>query len=95
MRRLIFPIAAIVLVTMAWPVAAKTLRRPDAGPTQSTKTLKSGAVRKTGSQPQMSFNLQYLQLQDQMQNENRQYSAVSNIMKTKHDTAKNAIRNIR
>lgn len=44
---------------------------------------------------QMSFNLQYLQLQNQMQNENRQYMAVSNIMKTKHDTVKNTISNIR
>ena len=43
----------------------------------------------------MSFNLQYLQLQNQMQNENRQYTAVSNIMKTKHDTVKNSISNIR
>jgi hypothetical protein len=45
--------------------------------------------------PQMSFNLQYLQLQSQMQNENRSYTAVSNIMKTKHDTVKNSISNIR
>jgi hypothetical protein len=44
---------------------------------------------------QMSFNLQYLQLQNQMQNENRQYTMVSNIMKTKHDTVKNSISNIR
>jgi hypothetical protein len=44
---------------------------------------------------QMSFNLQYLQLQSQMQNDNRQYTAVSNIMKTKHDTVKNTISNIR
>lgn len=44
---------------------------------------------------QMSFNLQYLQLQSQMQNENRQYTAVSNILKTKHDTVKNSISNIR
>lgn len=43
---------------------------------------------------QMSFNLQYLQLQSQMQNENRSYTAVSNIMKTKHDTVKNSISNI-
>jgi hypothetical protein len=43
----------------------------------------------------MSFNLQYLQLQQQMQNENRSYTAVSNIMKTKHDTVKNSISNIR
>jgi hypothetical protein len=44
---------------------------------------------------QMSFNLQYLQLQSQMQSENRSYTAVSNIMKTKHDTVKNSIGNIR
>jgi len=42
-----------------------------------------------------SFNLQYLQLQQNMQNENRQFTLVSNIMKTKHDTAKNAINNVR
>jgi hypothetical protein len=30
-----------------------------------------------------------------MQNENRQYTMVSNIMKTKHDTVKNSISNIR
>jgi hypothetical protein len=44
---------------------------------------------------QMSFNLQYLQLQSQMQNENRSYTAVSNVLKTKHDTVKNSISNIR
>lgn len=44
---------------------------------------------------QMSFNLQYLQLQNQMQDENRMYTAVSNILKTKHDTVKNSIQNIR
>src|ERR1041384_6727912 len=44
---------------------------------------------------QMTFNLQYLQLQTQMQHENRSYTAVSNIMKTKHDTVKNSINNIR
>jgi len=44
---------------------------------------------------QMSFNLQYLQLQSQMQEENRSYTAVSNIMKTKHHAVKNSISNIR
>ena len=43
----------------------------------------------------LSFNEQYLQLQSQMQSENRSYTAVSNIMKTKHDTVKNSISNIR
>ncbi|UFH57721.1 hypothetical protein [Spirosoma sp. KNUC1025] len=44
---------------------------------------------------QMSFNLQYIQLQSQMQQENRSYAAISAILKTKHDTVKNSISNIR
>lgn len=44
---------------------------------------------------QMSFSMQYLQLQDKMQNENRQYTTISNVMKTKHDTAKSTINNVR
>lgn len=43
----------------------------------------------------ISFNLQYLQLQEKMQADNRQFALVSNIMKVKHDTARNAINNVR
>lgn len=43
---------------------------------------------------EISLNLQYLQLQSALQNENRQFTMVSNIMKTKHDTVKNSISNI-
>ena len=53
------------------------------------------AATKQMQETQMSFNLQYLQLQNSMQNENRQYTAISNILKTKHDTVKNSIGNIR
>jgi hypothetical protein len=42
-----------------------------------------------------SFNLQYLQLQEKMQQENRSFSTISNVMKTKHDTAKSSINNVR
>jgi len=42
-----------------------------------------------------SFNLQYLQLQTAMQIENRKYEALARIMKTKHETVKNSISNIR
>ena len=41
------------------------------------------------------FNLYYLQLQEQLAAENRQYSAMSNVLKARHDTVKNAIGNIR
>jgi len=42
-----------------------------------------------------SFNLQYLMLQENMQQEQRQFSLMSNIMKTRHDGAKNVINNVR
>jgi hypothetical protein len=61
-------------------------RAPQATLLEATKSLEEA---------QMSFNLQYLQLQSQMQHENRSYTAVSNIMKTKHETVKNSISNIR
>ncbi len=44
---------------------------------------------------QMSFNLQYLILQNKISHENRRFTMISNIMKNKHDTAKNSINNIR
>src|SRR6476646_2756074 len=50
---------------------------------------------KNMQEAQMSFNLQYRQLQRQMQNENRTFTSVSNVLKTRHDTAKNSISNIR
>jgi hypothetical protein len=42
-----------------------------------------------------SFNLQYLGLQQKMQHENRSFTTISNTMKTKHDTAKASINNVR
>jgi len=42
-----------------------------------------------------SFNLQFLRLQEQMQRESRVYTALSNIMRVRHEAAKNAIDNIR
>ncbi|WP_242340348.1 MULTISPECIES: hypothetical protein [Anaeromyxobacter] len=45
-------------------------------------------------QQSQSFNLQYLQLQENMQRESREFAALSNVMKVKHDSAKSAINNI-
>lgn len=66
----------------------------------STVGRSVGSMNTTKSAPatqetQMRFNMQYLQLQSQMQSENRSYTAVSNIMKTKHETIKNSIDNVR
>jgi len=41
-----------------------------------------------------TYNLQYLQLQENMQRESREFTALSNVMKVKHDSAKAAISNI-
>lgn len=57
----------------------------------------SSTIQQTAQLQEMSqqFNLQYLTLQENMQAENRQYTALSNVMKTKHDTAKNALSNLK
>jgi len=45
-------------------------------------------------QQNQSANLEYLQLQENMQRENREFTTLSNVMKVKHDSAKAAIQNI-
>ncbi len=40
-------------------------------------------------------NLYFLELQERMSAESRNYSAISNVLKARHDTVKNAIGNIR
>jgi hypothetical protein len=62
---------------------------------EKTRELAERGGAATTRPMQESFNQQYLTLQAQMQRENRQYSAISNIMKTKHDTVKNSISNVR
>lgn len=44
---------------------------------------------------QATFNLQFLNLRTQMDRESASYDAVSKTMKTKHDTVKNSINNVR
>jgi hypothetical protein len=59
---------------------------------------KQAIMMKAGQQMQemnQSFNMQYLQLQQSMQDESRRFTCISNVMKTKHDTAKNSISNVR
>jgi hypothetical protein len=42
-----------------------------------------------------AFTAMYLQLQSEMQAESRQYNAVSNVIKVRHESARAAINNIR
>jgi len=58
------------------------------------------SIRRTARSEQMdavnkSYSIKYLALQQRMQQDNRQFTLISNIMKVKHDTAKSAINNIR
>jgi hypothetical protein len=61
-------------------------------PTQHTSVEARRDLAETANQ---SFNLQYLNLQQQLQDENRRFTLISNIMKTKHDTSENSIGNVR
>lgn len=71
--------------------ARAELQAAEGGGSQSQLLAATRQMQET----QMSFNLQFLQLQSKMQHENRSYTAISNIMKTKHDVVKNSISNIR
>src|SRR5688572_28035475 len=46
-------------------------------------------------QQSQSFNMQYLALQEEVQQENRRCTIVTNVLKAKHATARSAIGNIR
>lgn len=65
--------------------------------TASTGNPQQDMINQTKNMQEMmaSFNLQYLQLQEKMQQENRSFTTISNVMKTKHDTAKSSINNVR
>lgn len=46
-------------------------------------------------QQMLDMNMQFVALQNQMQNESRRYQTVSNALKARHDVAMNAIRNMK
>lgn len=60
-----------------------------------TSTLEGVDAFKSNLEMSSQMQLQMLGLQMEMQQENRQFTMLSNVMKTKHDTAKAAINNIR
>jgi hypothetical protein len=84
-----------------------TVKEPVVGPTPPVtyrkRTLQTraelqacaGDVEKALAEMEMSFNLQYLMLQNKISHENRQFSMISNTMQNKHDTARNSINNVR
>lgn len=79
------------------PFNGPGLSTPGTGGGAPTGNSQQDLLNQTKGMQEMmaSFNLQYLQLQEKMQAENRSFSTVSNVMKTKHDTAKSSISNVR
>lgn len=47
------------------------------------------------TQETQEFNLFYLQLQEELAQENRRFSTLSNVLKSQHDTVRTAINNIK
>lgn len=84
--------ASVPVGTGASPTAAASTSA--AGPTASgTGTEMPGL---DGSlQQSQDMNLYYLQVQEQVNQQNRSFTTISNVMKAQHDTVKNAIGNIR
>jgi hypothetical protein len=73
------------------------------GPTGTATSAVGGVSGSVGNDPSIQQvmsqdadqNLYYLELQQQISAESRGYSAVSNVLKARHDTMKNAIGNLR
>jgi hypothetical protein len=101
------PGAASGIGALSMPASASLNNRPE-GPTGTAGTA-SGLGTTTGSgmtgtgdpsieqvmSQDADQNMYYLKLQEQMSAESRSYSAISNVLKARHDTMKNAIGNIR
>ena len=66
-----------------------------ATPAVGTGAEAGGSGIESSLQQSQDLNMYYLQVQEAVSQENRQYSALSNVLKAKHDTVKTAIGNIR
>jgi len=69
---------------------------PGATPIASGGTGSGDAFEATRilQQEGQSFNLRYLELQERLQRETREFTALSNVMKVRHDAARAAIQNV-
>lgn len=62
---------------------------------RKSETVDGAAVKSRPLEFSQKFNVQFLMLQQDMQMENRKFTTLSNVMKTKHSTASAAISNIK
>lgn len=87
------------LLSAAWagphapgPVASEPMTA-SAGQPAAIRDVMDATTRMT--EMNASYNLAYLELQQRIQADTRHFNLVSNVLKTKHDAAKNALNNIR
>ena len=84
----------------AGTVVSAAVRSAVSGATAGAATGATGsdndllAATRALQQQSQSANLEYLQLQESMQRENREFTTLSNVMRVQHDSAKSAIQNI-
>jgi hypothetical protein len=88
------PVNGAVGFSTSRPGASSGTAEGPTGPAGTGAPGEGSGVESALAQSQ-EFNLYYLQLQEQLAAENRAYSAMSNVLKARHDTVKNAIGNIR
>ena len=103
-------VASVASTNASIPSVSGTSGVPIPGTSGSTSTSPAASVGATTGQGDawdmleaqklmaedgQKFNMAYLALQNQMQQESREQNAISNIMKVRHDSAKAAINNIR
>lgn len=99
-------VLAGALRAAAAPAAASAARTALGSAPAASGSLASSALAAGGSggdlleatralqQEAQNSNLQFLQLQESMQRESREFTSLTNVMKVKHDSAKAAINNI-
>jgi hypothetical protein len=66
-----------------------------AGGTAGTAGTGTGTGIEASLQQSQDMNLYFLQIQETVNQQNRSYTTLSNVLKAEHDTVKNAIGNIR
>jgi len=62
---------------------------------QQARALAERGTAATTAAIQTAFNQEYVELKQRIEREHRQFAAISNIIKTKHDAASSAIANMR
>jgi hypothetical protein len=102
--------AEVAAGALGGPVAAAAVRQArtsmDGGPGGLSTPGADGVVNAGGQNAEMAamhamnresqqFNMQMLALQEEVQQENRRFTTLSNVVRASHDTAKAAVGNIR